>query len=82
MMLWKEAVGALETRGALGRILQREDEEQFQCPFSKNAPEDKVHLLVKCNVAAKVWRVLPWAIQMGCVPLSTPAELINAISNA
>lgn len=54
-MIWKVAVGALKTRGALGKILWQEIEEQFLCPLCKFAPEDSLHLLVFCNVATKVW---------------------------
>lgn len=75
LLLWKVAVGALKSRGALGRILQRENEEQFQCPLCRSAPEDTLHLLVNCNVATKIWRESPWAIRMDCIPFASAAEL-------
>lgn len=41
-----------------------------------------VHLLVKCNVATKIWKELPWAIRMDCIPFSSSADLVKAILNA
>lgn len=50
-MLWKVAAGALKTKGKLGRLLRREDEEAFVCPLCKLVPEDTLHLMVTCSVA-------------------------------
>lgn len=46
MVLWKVAARALKTKGGLGRLLDRSEEEAFQCPLCQEFPEDTVHLLV------------------------------------
>lgn len=54
---------------SFGRIIHREDEEQFLCPLCKEFLEDSLHLLVNCNVAVKAWRESPWAIQLNMLHL-------------
>lgn len=73
--------GALRTRGALGRKLQREYDESFLCPLCTLAPKDSLHLLVSCVMVDKAWRESLWAISLKHIPLSSPTELIDTILN-
>lgn len=82
LTLWKVASGVLKTRGNLARILHCEDEAAFQCHFCKQYPEDTIHLLVRCSVAAIPRRESPWAIPMDSLDLVSPRDLIYTVLNA
>lgn len=78
-MLWKVAKGALKTKGSLGRILHREDEDVFYCPLCRQATKDTFHLFIYCSVASIAWRESLWAVQMDSILFSTLVELIKTI---
>lgn len=76
MMLWKVAARALKTRGALGKRLNKEEDDEFLCPLCKQATEDTLHLILKCLVACVVWRESNWAIRWEALPMANLVELV------
>ncbi|KAB1213575.1 hypothetical protein CJ030_MR5G010506 [Morella rubra] len=81
MLLWQIAAGALKNKGALARVLGREEEESFLCSFCRQAPEDSIHLLVRCSVACIAWRESPWAFPMDALNLGSTEALIGTVLN-